>query len=289
MSLDEELRAALDHAAEARTPPPPDLAGLCAGGRARRRRRRGARLGLAAAVAVVGGVGVYGATWQDASSGSGVAGTRGSGSEAPRRLPTRDGADRAPVESGTTVRVLVGEDADGEPIEADLTVEGPHWVSGDYLVVSDGAGGSYAGFGAYQPEALSEGTGCGGSEEAAPVPRSPRALAARLAEAPRSTLLDAPTRTRAFGHDAVRLRLRIDVDCPDDQQFYRLAWTPLGDRGLTYHHPEDPDQDIVVELLVLDLGGTPVVVDFWHDIGAPAALADQAEAARDSIRFVLDE
>ena len=201
-------------------------------------------------------------------------------------MPGPASGDRPSLEPGGTYRVFVGTDAAFGNIEAEWTVEGPNWVGGDYALVSDRAGESYAGFGVYQPRALADGTGCNNDRPNPHLGQTPQGLAAQLATLPRSTVVEPPTSTEAFGYDAFHLRLRIDVDCPG---WYRVAQAASGDRGITYPGVDDIPKNVVIDFWVLDLGGPPVVVDEWHNIDAPPELVDEATRARDSITFVTSE
>jgi hypothetical protein len=108
-------------------------------------------------------------------------------------------------------------------------------------------------------------------------------LARQLSEVPRSTVIQPPTPTTAYGHDAVHLRLRIDPNCtakhPADG--YRLAQSSSGVRGLAWG-----SRPFLVDFWVVDVDGTPVVVDMFHASDAPWELVEQASRARESIRFV---
>ena len=64
---------------------------------------------------------------------------------------------------------------------------------------------------------------------------------------------------------------------------YRVAWAAKGWRGISY---SDVPKEVVIDFWVVDLDGTPVVVDLWHQDDASAGLVDQATRARDSIIFV---
>ena len=278
MNLDEQLRATLSLEAEGRYAPPPDVENLISGGRARRRRRNAARIGIAAAVAVLVGGGAYGVTQLDSQPSGAPEIT-----EEPTKPPTTPSPlsnDRPPMEPGTH-RLFIGRDADVEVIEADVTLDGPGWRnSGGYPLVSEGR--SRAGVGVYQPDALAGRSGCTSSWEARrtrDAGETPQDLARQLTRLPRSTVLQPPTPTEAFGRDAIHLKVRIDDNCPVPEN-YQVA----EDRGITYSNLV---QDIVLDFWVLDLGGGPVVVDMWHQAGSPAQLVDRVARARDSISFVL--
>ncbi len=45
-------------------------------------------------------------------------------------------------------------------------------------------------------------------------------------------------------------------------------------------------ESVVIDFWVLDIDGTPVVVDQWRDNDAPRELVDMARRARESITFV---
>ncbi len=89
-----------------------------------------------------------------------------------------------------------------------------------------------------------------------------------------------------LGLAGVHLRLRIDVDCPG---YYRVAHAAGGTRGITYTPYGFPASDVVIDFWVLDVGGTVVVIDEWHNIDAPSRVVDRARDARRSITFVTDE
>ena len=226
MSLDDELRAALDHQTDLRQAPPPDVQGLLSGGRARRRRRHAIRAGVGfAAVALVAG-GVYGITQIDpwgTPAGSGPAATV-------TTLPSFQDTEFVPIKPGT-YRMDVGAAANGARVEAELTVKGPGWLSGTQPVVSEVSpvevGPIEAGVGVYQPRLLAGGSGCTGTWTGRAPGTTPLEMARQLTRLPSSEVVQRPTATRAFGHDALHLRLRIDDHCPMDE-FYRLAETPSG-------------------------------------------------------------
>lgn len=279
MSLDEDLRVTLTREAERRTAPPPDVVGMISGGRVRRRRRTVARLGAAAAVSVLVGSAVLGVTHADPLdhlAGPGPAGTPAE-SATPAPLP-----DYGLLEPRVTYRLPVGTDAAGEPIEADLAVNGLNWEVSGFPVLND-LWATFAGFGVYQPYALADGTGCLNDRTTSDLGETPRDLAARLARLPRSTVLQAPEPTEAFGRDAVHLRLRIDVDC---REYYRVAESQHGSRGITYSGSGENPPSVVIDFWVLDVGGAMVVVDQWHDSDAPSEQVDSARTARKSITFV---
>jgi hypothetical protein len=286
MKLDEELRGVLVREAERRTPPPPDVVGMINGGRVRRRRRTAARLGAVAAATVLVGSAAVGvlqadlADLADPGTGPGPAGTR-TDSSTPETLP--DGG--VPLRPGVTYRLPVGTDASGGAIEVDLAIEGTNWQNSGFPVVHY-AYATFAGFGAYQPSALADGTGCLHDRTTSDLGDTPQDLAKRLTELPRSTVLEPPTATEVFGRTALHLRMRVDVDCP---MFYRVARTSRGsDRGITYTGAGPVPDSVVIDFWVLDIGGTPVVVDQWRDNDAPRELVDMATRARESITFVVD-
>lgn len=278
MSLGDELRDTLSREAGTRSAPPPDVSRLISGGRARRRRRTVARVGLAAASVLVcaSGYAVAAGDRQESRSDRDIAVT-----------PTPSSDDsRVALVPGRPYRVLVGTDADREVLEADFTVDGPDWQGGDFAVLSDPAQTTFAGFGVYQPDALAAGTGCEDDGTLSASGLTPAGMADRLANLPRSTVLQAPAPSEALGMAALHLRLRIHGKC---RGYYRVADTPGGSRGVTYTQPGEPTP-VIIDFWVLGLGGdAPVVVDLWHDVGAPADIVDRATKARDSITFVNEQ
>ena len=88
---------------------------------------------------------------------------------------------------------------------------------------------------------------------------------------------------QAFGHDALHLRLRIDQQCPAGQG-YVVAAMPRGSRGITYGHNQ-----VVIDFWVMDLNGTPVVVDSWYPEGSSGELVERVDETRKSVTFVDSE
>jgi hypothetical protein len=199
-------------------------------------------------------------------------------------LPSFQNTEFVPIKPGT-YRMAVGADANGARIEAALTVRGPGWLSGSQPVLSEvtGAGGGpiMAGVGVYQPTLLAGGSGCTGSGRGRAPGATALEMARRLIRLPRSEVVQRPRETRAFGHDALHLRLRIDDQCPMDE-YYRLAETPSGDRGISYSNQPEV---VVIDLWVVDVDGTAVVVDTWRHSDTPTVQLETARLTRSSIRF----
>lgn len=286
MTLDQELAATLAREAGLRFAPPPDVQGIISGGRARRRRRSLARLGAVAAGAVLVGTTGYAVMQGSPATPSidvGPADTPSRRSEpAPPAIPS---GDRPPLEPGT-YRMPVGLDASNALISADVTLEGPGWIGGDYPLLEAPDDSTHAGIGVYQPRALAAGTGCDDGPSTSVLGDTPFALAAGLADLPRGDLLVAPRPTQVLGLDAIHLRLRVDVDCLG---YYRVADASGGPRGITYAPAGVVAPNVVIDFWVVDLGGTPVVIDQWREFDAPGDLIDMATAARKSITFVVSE
>jgi hypothetical protein len=279
MSLDRELAAAFGREAELREVPLPDVEGLIRGGRARRRRRTLGRVGLACAAVVVGGV-ISGV----ALVGGGDPGTVTVPAANPEPFraavpPSFQHRNGAVIEPGT-YRMYVGADPAGVKIEANLTLTGPNWTAGDLPVVSEGD--TSASVGVYQPDALAAVAPCSDDWHGWDAERTSWPLARQLVDLPWSTVLQPPTPTEAFGHDAIHLRLRIDDQCPRGQ-YFQVAAAPAGVRGITYSHPA---KEVLIDFWVVDLEGTPVVVDMWHQVDASTELVGRVSQARDSISFM---
>jgi len=282
MNLGEALRDTLSQEADLQTPPPPDVGVLIHGGCVRRRRRNLTRIGLTAATIVIAGGVAFGASQIDpdgprSDPGLATQPTASASETNPPALAPDPGDED--LEPGT-YRVLVGTGATGAALEADLTVQGQGWRSGDFPVVKDH--GIFGGFGVYRPDTLAAGSGCNGDLTNSNVGENPPALAGQLARIPHSTVVQPASPTRLYGHDAVHLRLRITGECPVDQ-WYRVAETPRGSRGVT--HGGAPAA-VTIDFWVVDLDGVPVVVDYWYQHGASADLVDRIVEARDSITFV---
>jgi hypothetical protein len=179
--------------------------------------------------------------------------------------------------------MLVGADPTGTKIEADLTITGPNWASGEQPAVREGE--TRAGVGVYQPDALADGAPCSGNWQGRAARGTPHALARQLVELPRSTVVQPLTPTEAFGHDAIHLRLRIDDQCPPDE-YYQIAAGPALSRGIRVGFVL---KKVLIDFWVVDLDGTAVVVDMWHQADASTELVGRATQVRDSINFVTDE
>jgi hypothetical protein len=283
VKLDEELRVAFTREAEGRTAPPPDLVGVIIGGRARRRRRTVARLGAVAAASVLVGSAAYGVMQADLSGpGTGIGPASTPRTPLDRTsLPLLDQGRRW-LDPGP-LRFWAGSDHSGRAIEVEVVVAGRLWESGDYAKLPDRAGSSYVGFGVYRPKALAAGTGCVDDPSTTDPGTTVDELAAKLVALPRSEVLLAPAPTKAFGYDALHLRLRVDSDCP---LYYRVAQTHVGDRGITYPGSDGVAADVVIDFWVLDLDGTTIVVDQWRNVDAPAGIVDRATRTRESVTFV---
>lgn len=279
MTLDRELRSAFDEAAGAQPVPAPDLVALVRGGRARQRRRNRGRVGTAAAAVLLGAGGWALLALGPTSRPDVIAPPPAPPSS---RVPS-DAPDREPLDAGTHRRA-VGTSRDGEPLEADLTVDGDNWSSGDFPVATEAYGTTYGGVGVYQPRVLAAGNGCLFRPTTPAVGRTAHRVAEQLATLPRSTVLEPPTPSWAFGRASFHLRLRIDVRC--EVGYYRVAETPVGDRGITYAAMGGTGKDVVIDFWVLRVAGTVVVVDQWTNVDASAALTEQVERARVSIDFV---
>ncbi len=284
MTLGDELRSALNQEADMQVTPGPDVQRLIVGGRTRRRRRTITRVGGAAlAVALIGG-GVYAVTQGDrtAKGSTGIAHEQTatpvpSVDQAPPALAGNMGSED--LEPGP-YRLLVGSDAQGEPLEADVTLAGDGWWSGNFPVLVDGE--AFGGLGVYRPYALSAGSGCVGGPVNGAVAGSSQGLARQLAELPRSTVLQAVAPSQVLGRSALHLRLRVPRDCTEGEAHYLIAETARGSRGVTYGLVPAP---VVIDFWVVDIGGAQVVIDRWHDQGASATLVDRIALASESITF----
>ena len=286
MSLDKELAAAFGREAELREIPLPDVEGLIRGGRARRRRRNVGRIGFAVAAAVLVGGGAYGILQVDRGDPGTVtvppATSESEPSEPAAVPPSFQHLNGNPIEPGT-YRMFVVPATAGVKIEAHLTVTNRQWKSGDQPVVSEGE--TWAGVGVYQPEALAGVAPCSGDWQSRPASETPQALARQLVRLPQSTVVQPLTPTEAFGHDAIHLRLRIDTQCPPDG-YYQVAKTPSGRRGISYGFTS---KEVLIDFWVVDLDGTTVVVDMWHQVDASTELVGLATQVLDTIDFEISE
>jgi hypothetical protein len=270
MSLDKQLREMLSEEGHSRTPPLPDLQRLIGGGRARKRRRTVARVSMAlAAVVLVGGT----------AYGLGQADLLGAGEKPDAVDQPPVAAGRAPVEPGTHA-YLAGFTSLGARIDFDVALEGSGWFAADLPLLYDGE--HAAGAGAYRPESVATDSACSNNWQGTSASRTPRGLARQLTELPNGTVLQQPTPTTVLGHPALHLGMRISIPCPVPA-YYALARSQVVDRGITY---TDSASDISIEFWVVDLDGTTVVVDQWHEVDAPQDLVDRAASARESIEFL---
>ena len=177
----------------------------------------------------------------------------------------------------------MGADATGAAIEADLTLEGSGWYGGNFPQVQDAE--SIGGFGVYKPYALGAGSGCSDDLVTTDLGESPYALAQRLAELPGSTVVQPVKPSEVLGQYALHLRLRIPQTCPAPE-YYRVAETPRGGRGITRDRPDKTFPPVVIDFWVTEWTGIPLVVDSWHQAGASGEMIGRIAAARDSLTFV---
>lgn len=272
MSLDEQLREVLRDEGFSRTPPLPDLERLIGGGRTRKRRRTMTLAGTAlAALAVIGG----------SAYGLGQADLRSVGRPDTAGQPSRvaDPDARTPIEPGTHTYVA-GTASSGKRIEFDVTLEGLGWVAADQPLLIDGS--HAAGTAVYRPQLVAAASACSKNVQGERPALTPRGLARQLARLPNGTVLESPTPTRVLGHRAMHLSMRIGTVCPASG-YYVVAVAATAERGITY---TEPPADVMIEFWVIDLDGTTVVVDQFHDVDAPQALVDRATDARESIDFL---
>ena len=255
-----------------KTAPTPDVDRLIIGGKVRQRRRNLARVGVAAAVAVLVAGGVYGVTRSDHGTAVGPAG----------KPPPTNASHTYPNNPGTTIqpgtyRMLLGKNDAGAAVHANITFDNTAWQSGganDPLLLKANSNGGVA---VYSPLGLAAGTGCVSDDKLnTNLGDTPQSLAQQLAGLPQSTVLQAPTPVQAFGRDAVHLRLRINNNC--GAGWYRVAETILGAHGITY----DPVRAVVIDFWLVD-EGRPVVIETWHEVHSPSELVDQIARTRDSI------
>ena len=289
MNLGDELRAVLNQEADMQPTTSPDLDRLIVGGRGRRRQRNLTRAVVSGLAFVLVGSGVY-AVAQDRGEhgGSQIANTLTATPEgsAPTAVPTLP-PDRGPagLRPGT-FRILVGADEAGAPISADLTFAGPGWSAGNFPTL--GIAESFGGVAVYQPIAIAAASGCDDDLVDSNLGGSPFALAQQLATLPGSTVLQPAESTELLGRYAVHVRVRIPQTC-STPQYYRVAETPRGGRGITYNRTDMTWPPVVMDFWVMELEGKPTVVDTWHQQGASADLVGRIAQARDSISFVTDQ
>jgi hypothetical protein len=91
------------------------------------------------------------------------------------------------------------------------------------------------------------------------------------------------TSTQVSGHPAQHLQLLIDPECPANEGYVALE-AASGSRGLNYPRP----RPLTIDFWVVDVDGTPVVLDTWSQLGAPEELVDTATETSESASFVTD-
>jgi hypothetical protein len=291
MRLDKELAAAFGREVEMRDVPIPDVEWVIRGGRARRRRRNAGRIGVAVAAVVVVSGGAYGVAQGGRGDPGPVTVPPATSESEPAGVPSRfpDHRNMTSIAPGT-YRVFVGSDPAGGKIEADMTVTVSSWNWSGQPVVHEPPLDTWAGVGVYQPDALAGAAPCSGDWQSRPASGSPQSLARQLVRLPWSTVVEPLTPTEAFGHDAIHLRLRIDDQCPWDE-YYQIAQTqtpetPAGKRGISYG---STSAEVLIDFWVVNLDGTAVVVDMWHQVDASTGLVARANEVLDSINFVTSE
>ena len=178
--------------------------------------------------------------------------------------------------------MFVGADPAGIKIEADLTVTGSNWIAGDQPVVSEDD--TWAGIGVYQPDALAGVDPCSGDWQGRDASGTRRhwpgswsgsrgAPSSRHSRRPRRS---ATTPSTCGCGSTTSAAPRVVPDSP---------WASRGSR----HHLQPSPTEVLIDFWVVDLDGTMVVVDMWHQVDAPTELVGRASQVRDSITFVTGE
>lgn len=270
---------------------PPDIDGMIGGGLARRRRRNAVRAGVAAVAVLALGGGGYAAT----QLGDGDTETGPSVVDEPSVAPS-DAAERPPtcrtdvaVELGTCRRFVASDES--VAVEADLTFGAEGWESGDHPVLA--FDGDWGGATVYQATRLAGADYCSLDENdqwqatSRPAAEMASVLASQLARLPQSTVIEPITPTQAYGYDALHLRLRIVDDC--GAGVYHLADTSVGAHGISYYDGQAVAPDVIVDFLVVDVEGIPIVAEFWHHPQADPELISELISVRDSISFVTSD
>lgn len=185
--------------------------------------------------------------------------------------------DNGSIKQPGTYRMLVGVDDSGAPINATFRFY-DIWQGGGYPVYRV-ATGEASGMAIYQPVALAAGTGCLSDPPNTNVGQTPQRLAQQLAALPQSTVLQSPTTTKAFGHQAIHLQLRINQQkC--GRGIYRVAEGLHGNHGISYG-----PLPVIVDFWVLNLGGGPMVVETWHQVGTGSPVVNQIARTQQSVNF----
>ena len=112
----------------------------------------------------------------------------------------------------------------------------------------------------------------------------PLAAARQIAAVPGVTIRDGPRVDDRFGHPGAHVRLSVPRLCPGTDT--AVLWSVYpgeyeGGAGVaTVRYPQQ-----LVDVWVVDVGGTPVVVYAELSPGLPDAYAEQTQALVDSIRL----
>ena len=156
--------------------------------------------------------------------------------------------------------MLVGVDATGVAIDADLTFDGAGWKGANFPVLSEYLA-TTAGWPSTSRLALAAGSGCTSDEPNTNVGETSQALAQQLAQLPRSTVVQPPNPCRRSATTPPTCGCGSTTTARRDQG-YRVAETHRGSHGINYNVSP---KDVVIDFWVVDLDGAPVVVDMWHD------------------------
>ncbi len=138
MNLGDALRDTFSQEADMQTSTPPDVDALIHGGRVRRRRRNMTRIGLTAAMVVLAGGVAYGVSQIDPGgprSDPGTANQPNPSRPSPRRTRRRSRTETVLRSRAGHVPGASWARPTGAAIEADLTIRGTGWESGDVPVV----------------------------------------------------------------------------------------------------------------------------------------------------------
>lgn len=129
--------------------------------------------------------------------------------------------------------------------------------------------------------ALAAGSGRTGDDPHLNVGQTSDALVQQLAQLPRSTVVQA---TRRPGRSATtRPTCAYGSTTTPGGPGLPFAETHRGSHGI---NDSVGPKDVVMDFWIVDLDGTPVVVEMWLDEDASSELLDMVARTRDSITFV---
>jgi hypothetical protein len=288
MNLDQLLTDAARHVADQVDPPEVDLDAVRGRAHASRRRTAAVTLTVAALTAALVGIplltGPKSSTLRPAAPPTGAV---------IRTLPESN-CD-VPCLAPGVYSVGLGQDLDGQPRSAELTIPGFGWTSDGFVHrVSRRSEAGAVVLNVYQPDEFAGAEPCEAMVMTDVAPDATMDDVARLLTTlPQFAVVDGPRAVSAFGRNTRYLRLRADrISCHAvEGAQYNLAniYGGSGDDVGDADSDIDPDQPVLIEFWIVDLDGTAIVVEARQEGRPETAMIRRLDQVREQLTFVIGQ